>query len=285
MATTVPVTFLAARWFTPTDGRTIRLLCLHDVEVAEKPDTAEAVARLFHTWDRKASTHEVIDADSVVVCVRDKDVAYAAAGANHDGKHYELAGYASQTAGQWLDDYGKRMLPIAARRVAEDCIRYHIPVHRLTVAELRDKRTQGITHHADVERAFPSTGHSDVGPNFPWDYFLALVAHDVAMLTNPGYQEDDDMAKATACPWGKRLSNGRVPNFVMNLAPDLGPNVARVLAMDGATGLKEVDGDAFGIPYMVVNATSKPIDIGPFGDAVVVFCANQETYDVAAKAG
>lgn len=278
------MTFLQARWYTPADTRSIRLLCLHDVEVAEKPTTAELVAGLFHTWDRKASAHEVIDCNSVVQCVLDKDVAYAAAGANRDGKHYELAGYASQTADQWLDAYGQQLLPIVADRVAADCVRYNVPPVRLTVEQLRDKRSRGITHHADVERAWPSTGHHDVGDGFPWDYFLALVRQRVAALTNPGHQqEDDDMDRTCTPSWGARQTNGRVPFFRVDDALDVSPTAVRVLAMNGAAQLAQVDGNAFGIPFMLVKPTSKASGLDEWHGSIVLCCNGGETYDVAAK--
>lgn len=286
------ISYLQARWYTPADTRAIRLLCLHDVEVAEKPDTAEGVANLFHTWDRKASAHEVIDSNSIVVCVHDKDIAYAAAGANHDGKHYELAGYASQTADQWQDAYGAVMLPIAARRVAEDCVRYNIPPVRLTVAQVRDGKTKGITHHKDVEAAFPSTGHHDVGDNFPWDYFLALVRAEIALIVNPSTNQEDDMDRTCIPSWAKRQTNGRMPFYKLDPAPELAPTAVRVLAFAGCplkAGLPAPTfkyGSVFGIPCLEVRpggASVVGIEEHTTSGAVLLCLSDGGTLDIGAK--
>src|SRR5688572_29051390 len=105
-----------ARWFTDvTDRRQVRLVVIHSMEAPEKGETAENVARYFQNpRDKngkpvKASAHLCVDSDSIVQCVLDNDVAYAAPGANSDGVHIELSGYAKQTRKEWLDAYGVLM--------------------------------------------------------------------------------------------------------------------------------------------------------------------------------
>lgn len=196
---------IAARWFTKTNGRTIRVLVLHVMVAPEKPETAEAVANMFALGRRRASAHKCFDDNSMVTCVRDMDVAWAAAGANHDGLHYELAGYPQQSAQEWKDPYSLAMIDRVAQQVAKDAREYGIPIRRLTVAQVKDGISMGITHHADVEAAFPSTGHWDVGPNFDWNFFLDLVKkyhngttpwEDDEMLA--GFDKNqEDVARAT----------------------------------------------------------------------------------------
>lgn len=167
--------FIPARNFTPTPGRQIDLVVIHTMESPEGLDTAENVAFWFAgSTAPKASAHYCVDADSVVQCVKEKDVAWAAPGANHDGIQIELAGRASQTAAQWDDPYSRSQLALAALLVADICRRYNIPptlVNRsgLLIGE------RGITTHHSVSLAFRRSDHTDPGPNFPMDDFLGMV--------------------------------------------------------------------------------------------------------------
>jgi N-acetyl-anhydromuramyl-L-alanine amidase AmpD len=147
------------------------------MEAPEKGDTAEAVARYFATLDRKASAHYCCDRDSVIQSVRTKDVAYAAPGANHDGVHIELAGYARQTVEEWADDYSKAMLQLAAQLCAKVlCGKFTIPIVYLSAEMMRAKPdSRGFTTHAEVSKAFHKSTHTDPGKAFPIVDFLALV--------------------------------------------------------------------------------------------------------------
>jgi len=173
-ASTYP--FVPARWFTPTQGRRIRLLVLHTMEVAEMRDTAERVARYFQTMSdgRRASAHYCVDSDSIIQCVQDKDVAWHAPGANNDGIGIEHAGYASQSEDDWLDDYSQTMLRRSAQLAAQLCKRHGLPIASVGVVGLK-AGTAGITTHAAVSEAFKKSTHYDPGPNFPMDLYLEMV--------------------------------------------------------------------------------------------------------------
>lgn len=174
--------FTQARWFTPVDSppRTIRLLTVHDMEFPEKLTAAEDVAMYFHTLNeklpsgkpKKASAHTCWDSNSAVRCVLDKDVAYAAPGANNDGLQYELAGYGRQTRDEWLDEYGKSMLALVCEGMAQDCIKYGIPPRHLTNEQLADKTQKGIIGHYQASKVFKLSDHTDPGPGFPWDLLI-----------------------------------------------------------------------------------------------------------------
>lgn len=166
--------FVQAKYYTETSGRDIRLQVLHTVEAPEKDGTAEAVARYFQNPPIKVSAHYCIDNDSEVQCVSDKNVAYTAPGANHDGLHYELAGYARQSEDEWRDKYSLAMLTRAAILVNKKCEQYGTPKTWLSdreVAALRD----GICDHAAISRVYKKSTHTDTGPNFPKDMFIELV--------------------------------------------------------------------------------------------------------------
>lgn len=171
------MTFIQARNYkVGRDGKQIRLLVCHDMEAPEGPLTAENVARYFAAKDtRMASAHYCVDNNSVVQCVKDSDTAYAAKGANADGLHFELAGYARQTPAEWVDSYSLPMLTLAAALVAAKARAYGIPVRKLTAAEVRAGKA-GICGHGDVTKAYPpGTGHTDPGGQFPWPLFLDLI--------------------------------------------------------------------------------------------------------------
>lgn len=174
-----------ARWFTalpPTQARHVRVLVIHDMEAPETAHTAEDVARYFATTDTKASAHVCVDNDSVVQCVPDSDVAWAAPGCNSDGIQIEMAGYGNQSTAQWEDAYGQQLLDRAADVAAQYCLKYDLPAVHLTNAEL-SAGARGIVGHAQVSAVYLESDHTDPGPNFPWDDFMARVR---AALTRRG---------------------------------------------------------------------------------------------------
>jgi len=171
--TTIP--FVQARNFTRGRSNAIDVLVVHTMESPEKPDTAESVANWFAgSTAPQASAHYCIDANSVVQCVRDTDVAWHAPGANHNGLGFEHAGRAAQTSADWSDDYSTAMLERSAELVADKCREHHIPVVWLQVADLRAGR-RGITGHVQVSDAFRRSDHRDPGTSFPVEDYLARV--------------------------------------------------------------------------------------------------------------
>lgn len=158
-----------AKWFRAGRVKPIRLIVIHCTVSREMGTGAEAVANYFARGDRRASTHRVSDNNSTVICVRDEDTAFGAAGANADGLHLELVGMPDQSLAQWLDPYSDAELREAGSTIREWSARWGIPLRWLSVAEVADGRTRGICTHHDISRAFPevSTGHWDPGPNFP----------------------------------------------------------------------------------------------------------------------
>lgn len=172
--------YIQARNYTPVASRTIDLLVIHDMEFPETLTAAEDVARYFARQEKGpngSSAHYCLDSNSAVHCVRDHDVAWAAPGANHDGLHFEFAGYAKQTDKQWRDKYDEAMLDIAARLFARKAHQYHIPVAHVGPVHLRHGYS-GITTHREITESGiggPNANHQDPGPNFPLADFLARV--------------------------------------------------------------------------------------------------------------
>lgn len=183
--------FIQAKWYHQGRLKAIRVFVIHDAETPETSQAAEAVARYFSTVTRQASAHFVTDCDSTVQCVHDEDTAFGAAGANADGLHFEQAGYARQTAAEWLDTYGVAQQHQLGALLRAKSVEHGIPLRWLTVAQVADGTTKGLCTHADVTTAFPaqSTGHMDPGPNFPKADALAIWLNEPT--PTPTVQEDD----------------------------------------------------------------------------------------------
>lgn len=167
--------FVRAKHFRAVPGRrTVRVIVLHSMEAAEKGNTAENVARYFQHTDRPASAHVCLDNNSIVQCVLDNDVAFAAPGANADGIHIEMAGYARQTTDDWLDEYSRAVIENAANVAAQYCLKYNIPVRVLSDSELK-AGWRGIVSHAQVSAVYKRSTHTDPGAGFPWHLFIDRV--------------------------------------------------------------------------------------------------------------
>jgi hypothetical protein len=151
---------------------------------ASKKGTASGTAKFFAKPETKFQAHYVEGVDREEHCVREAVKARHAppnagsigveitadggdVGAFKDPDH-------PYTRDQWLSDEVFPALVRAADRVRELCERHDLPKRRLTVEQLRDG-SKGICGHVDVSHAFHETSHSDPGPNFPWDEFMALV--------------------------------------------------------------------------------------------------------------
>jgi N-acetyl-anhydromuramyl-L-alanine amidase AmpD len=167
----------------------IDLLVIHTMEAKEKPAQAIGVARWFAgelapTYPAPmASAHYNVDAGEVVQSVLECDVAFHAPGANHNGIGIEHAGFASQTPEDWEDEYSKNVLARSAALAAKLCLRFSIPVRWLTPADL-GSGARGICGHVDVTNAFShGRGHTDPGPSFPRDAYLADVSRELRLLS------------------------------------------------------------------------------------------------------
>lgn len=182
--------FVQAVNYTPVSNRQIDLVVIHTMEHPEKPGTARAVADWFGSKVApKASAHYCIDDAVTVQCVREQDVAWAAPGTNHNGVHLEHAGYAAQSTTQWEDVYSRSVLDRSAVLCARICERYDLPVKYIDAEGLL-RAERGITTHAQVSKACvlaktrrnytspffkAKTTHTDPGPNFPMESYLAAV--------------------------------------------------------------------------------------------------------------
>jgi N-acetyl-anhydromuramyl-L-alanine amidase AmpD len=183
--------FIQAHSFQRANRLAIDLIVVHTAEAGETKSTAENVGNWFASQPKGTNTsaHYVVDNDSVVQCVEDKDIAWHAGPVNGYSIGVEHAGYAAQTPEQWADAYSIAMLERSAELVGGLCAKYGIPVVKLTPADLKDRTKRGICGHVDVTNGLQGgKGHQDPGPSFPWAYYLDRVrayAGDVGKSSPP----------------------------------------------------------------------------------------------------
>ena len=172
------VQMLTTKRFTKGRPNGIRQIVLHTAGVDEMRGKARALAAELAdvtTWDRDASWHYAIDDREIVQSVLDSDTAWHANQVNDWSIGIELIGH-EQSAADWQDPYSKAELELAARLVASLCLKYGIPIRRVTSEQLQaDPHTPGILGHVDVAMAAGSDARTDPGVNFPWPSFMARV--------------------------------------------------------------------------------------------------------------
>ncbi len=141
------------------------------------------------------ASHNCADNTSIIQCVRLRDVAWTVGNrpGNYRGINWELAGYASQTREQWLDDYGRAMLARVAAVAVRDMATYKIPPRLLTDDEVR-RFVPGVTSHWQLGRVFDGTDHTDPGRNFPWDHLIGLLGGDMTAAEVWSYDPNDPQA-------------------------------------------------------------------------------------------
>ena len=166
--------FVESPNMTPTTARKLDVVVMHTMEIAERKDAAEICARWFKTPVSKVSAHYCVDADTVIQCVREKDIAWHARGGNTTSIGVELAGFASQTGRDWADRYSAAVLERAASLVADICRRRRIPVRWLLAYDLL-AGLRGLTGHDEVSEAFKQSDHWDPGDGFPVEAFVDRV--------------------------------------------------------------------------------------------------------------
>jgi hypothetical protein len=179
------------RGYTTGRNRPVQYVVIHYTAGSEGPTSAEAGAAYDKTRTDGTSTHCFADSNSVVREVPDTDRAHHARfHGNEIGLGLELCGTA-QTRAQWLDAASLPTLRLGAKQTAEWCRDHGLPVRRLSVAQTRAAyyaapgyRPFGIVGHVDCTEAYPedSGTHTDPGPEFPWDVFLAMVAEELAPI-------------------------------------------------------------------------------------------------------
>src|SRR5262245_31014112 len=113
----------------PRDPSVIRLVVIHDTEGSARQfpsqPRAAAIARYGASSVAKASWHFTVDETTLIRCLPDDVVAWCAPGANYDGLHIEICGYARWSRLAWFKH--QSTLKRAAWQAARWCVAYNIP--------------------------------------------------------------------------------------------------------------------------------------------------------------
>ncbi len=181
----------------------VTCIIIHDTEGVVGNTGAEATAAYFHSPAAGASTQLVVDDDSTQRCVEDLTIPAGVPPLNTHGLHIEQSGHASWSTAEWLSH--EAMIDRCAYKVAEWCQLFDIPALWLSVADLKaapgvpQPSPKGITSHANVTLAFGQSTHTDPGPNYPYDLFMAKVKAFLAPTPPPEDPVTDaDVAKIVA---------------------------------------------------------------------------------------
>jgi hypothetical protein len=144
----------------------------HSAETNEYGGVARAVANYFTQANSGGSTNVCVDNIECIGSVEWEDTPWSSGVSEVDRRagSAELAGRASQSEGEWLDEFGVAMLDRAARMYAEVMVPEGAAIRWLTHDEIRN-RVPGMMCHADVTYAYGiSGGHTDPGDGFPWGW-------------------------------------------------------------------------------------------------------------------
>src|SRR3990172_6695622 len=127
----------------PRKASSIRLVVLHSAEGT----TAAGVASFF-AGSAQASTQLAVDDKECWRMLPDLVVPWGAPGANSDGLHIEICGFAKWSREEWLKH--EPMLRRSAWKVAKWCWLYDIPVRWLSDKQLANGTAHGLTTHVQV---------------------------------------------------------------------------------------------------------------------------------------
>jgi len=155
----------------------IRLVVIHSTE----SNSARSSAEWFTNPKSGGSAHIVVDDFACYRTLDNDTIPWGAPGANTNGFHVEHTGWAKKWArADWMRH--ENTLRRGAFKSALHAVRFGIPVKVLTASDLRRGRA-GFVTHATVTEFYPSEGnHTDPGPGFPLDHYMALVQQYVNEL-------------------------------------------------------------------------------------------------------
>ena len=183
------------------NGRKVDLFLLH---TQEGNGTAYSLAQYLGNPANSVSYHYTVSQDNTgkvtVVDVVDTDLAsWSALSANPRSINLCFAGSrASWSRSEWMRI--SKSIEVAAWLAVQDCQKYNIPIKVL--APPYSSNPPGISDHKYVTQWLGDGTHTDVGNNFPWDYFSAAVRKFTTTVVNP-ITVGDDMASVPQDQWNR----------------------------------------------------------------------------------
>lgn len=160
----------------------IRYIVLHSTE----GPTAQGAAEYFVSPDSGGSANLCLDDNQCYRSLGDFVIPWGAPPLDTNGFHIEQAGYAAWTRAEWLAH--ERTIERAAYKAALRCRWYKIPPRLLDQAGLlADFGTEldggiprrpgplegGVVTHATISAVYHESTHTDPGPGYPIDVFMA----------------------------------------------------------------------------------------------------------------
>lgn len=141
------------------------------------------------------SAHLYVDKDSVIQSL-DINARAGHAGSSEGNQNsiaVEITGQNGMSRAWWMANVAWDKFAAALAYVIKNDPDYAgFQIRRASVSEMRSNpKVKAFYAHDDMRAAWGGTTHTDPGPNFPWDHFLATVKAAVA-----GTTEEDDMNPA-----------------------------------------------------------------------------------------
>lgn len=146
-------------------------VCIHTTE-NDATSRAQDVAQ-YQLDSKTGSYHVIVDSSGTALrCNTDDWRTWSTGNKGNDVLlHLSFVARARWTSNEWMRH--EHMLDDAARYAAHWCAQHDIPVRAVDGDGLR-RMEHGITTH-DATRAWGGTTHTDPGPGFPMDSFLAKI--------------------------------------------------------------------------------------------------------------
>jgi hypothetical protein len=168
--------FLRARSYGGAFRLPARIRVIHSTEGPMSRGNARILAGpAWFGGPAGTSAHDIFDPGEGIKMVPDGNVAYHV-GPNGNGftRGSEHCGRVALTREQWLSAEGRSMLERSARYNAAAARRDGVRPRWLSLTQLA-RRESGFCTHNDIRLALGGTTHSDPGPNFPYDWYMARV--------------------------------------------------------------------------------------------------------------
>ncbi|MEC4833744.1 N-acetylmuramoyl-L-alanine amidase [Mycobacteroides chelonae] len=158
-------------------GAKIDAFFIHTQEGGGGDSAAEDLAKYLGNPANQVSYHYTVsqasDGGVTVVDVVDTDYAsWSVLSANSRSINLCFAGSkASWTRDQWMKQ--SKAIDVAAYLAVQDCKKYGIDIK--VIAPPYSGRIPGISDHRYVTQVLKDGTHTDVGDQFPWDYFTERI--------------------------------------------------------------------------------------------------------------
>lgn len=164
-------------WSPNSSGRSGTKVDLWLIHTQEGDGNADSLARYLQ--GHEVSYHYTISEDyndhgvTVVDVVDTDDASWSVLSANPRSINLCFAGSrAAWSRNEWMRQ--SKAIDVAAYLAVQDCKKYGIATKVL--APPYNSNPPGISDHKYVTQWLKDGTHTDVGPNFPWDYFAQRVA-------------------------------------------------------------------------------------------------------------